>query len=277
MMRERYRSELVEHASAALSENSVNVFTLNRDRECSFRYIIVDNFLPKNIHNDLLSEVDLLEGRGWKKRSSFRESKWNFDTNILSAGAVEDTLELLSNPAIVSRAEDLFGIEELIPDKSLYAGGISLMKSGDFLYPHVDNSHDSSKSLYRRINALYYPLASREVGAGGDLTLWDNAVRNYVTIETKANRLVLMETNRFSWHSVSEVKANNFDRYCISTYYFSKNSPQGYEYSHITEFMSPPDRKIARIVNLVDNAARTLSFKIYGHGRGHKFVRNRHE
>lgn len=277
MMRETYRSILLEHASAAFSDKSVNVFTLNRDRDCSFRYLVVDNFLPKKIHNDLLSEVNLLEGRGWNKRSSFRERKWNYDTNLLSPGAVEDTLELLSHPVIVSLTEDLFGIKELIPDQSLYAGGISLMKAGDFLYPHVDNSHDSAKLLYRRINALYYPCASPEAHSGGDLTLWDNSVSNHMTIETKANRLVLMETNRFSWHSVSEVKVDTFDRYCISTYYFSKFSPGDHEYSHITEFMSPPDRKIARIANLLDNAARTLGFKIWGRGRGHNFVRNRHK
>jgi len=52
--------------------------------------------------------------------------------------------------------EEITGLKEMVPDKNLYAGGISLMANGNFLNPHLYNSHDNDMKYYRVLNLLYY-------------------------------------------------------------------------------------------------------------------------
>ena len=51
---------------------------------------------------------------------------------------------------MVRAIASITGIPELLPDDKLYAGGISLMTQGQYLNPHLDNSHDKD-----RVNSAY--------------------------------------------------------------------------------------------------------------------------
>ena len=100
-----------------------------------------------------------------------------------------------------------------------------MMGADDFLNPHIDNSHDSKRETYRRLNLLYYITPDWSAENGGNLELWDKKVQNPKQIVSHFNRLVVMETNKKSWHSVEPVSVER-GRCCISNYYFSKQSQQ---------------------------------------------------
>lgn len=73
---------------------------------------------------------------------------------------------------------------------------------------------------------------------GGNLVLYPDGIdKNPVTITSKFNRLVLMETNNNSIHGVTKV-LNKSPRRCVSNYYFSDNSTNGTDYKHVTSFFS---------------------------------------
>ena len=78
-----------------------------------------------------------------------------------------------------------------------------------------------------------------------------------IEIPSLFNRLVLMATNDRSWHSVNEVRADG-ERRCISNYYFSPHSPNGYETFHVTYFMARPEQKLRRVVTRADSELRTV-------------------
>lgn len=113
------------------------------------------------------------------------------------------------------------GFKKIEPDPKLYAGGLSMMFSGDFLNPHIDNSHDGDRHRYRRLNLLYYVSPGWNLRNGGNLELWDEARIKPKTLVALENRLVVMETNKISWHSVSKVEIDR-PRCCVSNYYFSE-------------------------------------------------------
>lgn len=144
------------------------------------------------------------------------------------------------------------------------------MRTGDFLDPHIDNSHDQNRENYRRLNLLYYVTPEWSGPDGGNLELWDQKVLKPVTIESRFNRLVLMETHHLSWHSVSEVKKPNAQRCCVSNYYFSKRSPLDHEYYHVTSFMGRPENKLKRVLSRVDNQLRSFMRKVVPGGLGKK-------
>jgi Rps23 Pro-64 3,4-dihydroxylase Tpa1-like proline 4-hydroxylase len=163
--------------------------------------------------------------------------------------------------------EKITGIFNQRPDQSLYAGGLSLMKKGNFLNPHIDNSHDSERKYYRRLNLLYYVTPDWKKEFGGHLELWDNKVKKPVVIESFFNRLVIMETNSNSWHSVSPIN-NNGKRCCVSNYYFSDQSPSGKDYYHVTSFGARPEQKFLRILCSVDNFLRKNLRLVFKKGVG---------
>jgi len=79
------------------------------------------------------------------------------------------------------------------------------------------------------------------------------------------NLTVLMATNDKSYHSVNEVKTDGA-RCCVSNYYFSPHSPNGYETSHVTYFQARPEQTVRRLVTKVDSDIRTALRKVVKKG-----------
>ena len=150
-----------------------------------------------------------------------------------------------------------------------------MMFKGDFLNPHIDNSHDGARKLYRRFNFLYYVSPDWALENGGNFELWDSAVGKQHTIVAKFNRLLVMETTKTSWHSVSQVAIDR-PRCCVSTYVFSPRSPDGSEYFHVTSFIGRPEQPARRVLGRLDNALRQTAAVVLKAGRGRGLV-NRSE
>ena len=148
-------------------------------------------------------------------------------------------------------------MSNLLPDPSLYAGGVSAMVKGSFLNPHLDNSHDASQKRYRVLNSLYYVTPDWREEYGGNLELWDEGPKGTPrTIHSRFNRLVVMETNRQSWHSASRVTAGG-RRTCVSNYFFREQPLEGSEYFHATSFRGRPEQRGRDLLLRADTAMRT--------------------
>jgi Rps23 Pro-64 3,4-dihydroxylase Tpa1-like proline 4-hydroxylase len=175
-----------------------------------------------------------------------------------------EAIYAFQDPRVVSAIGSITGIAELLPDDNLYAGGISLMTEGQYLNPHLDNSHDKDRTNYRVLNLLYYVTPDWRDDFGGHLEVWDDGLgKPQRTIHSRFNRLVVMQTDARSWHSVSKVLEDS-RRCCVSNYYFSPR-PAGRDASyHVTSFRGWPDQKLADIVMRVDNGVRLAIRKIGG-------------
>jgi Rps23 Pro-64 3,4-dihydroxylase Tpa1-like proline 4-hydroxylase len=233
------------------------------------RYCVLDDLLPgaiaKEIYEAFPSPDDM------RLMSSFRERKYTSKNLDRFNPLLADITFAVQARAVLSLVEQITGIQNQIPDLSLYAGGLSVMAEGHFLGPHIDNSHDASGRYYRTLNLLYYVTPDWSLEFGGNLELWDRAVRQNTTIVSKFNRLVIMETNPSSWHSVSKVTVNRL-RCCVSNYYFSPDSPIGSEYRNVTSFSARPGQRVRRAVAWVDNAIREVVRLVAPGGVGKKDV-----
>jgi Rps23 Pro-64 3,4-dihydroxylase Tpa1-like proline 4-hydroxylase len=235
------------------------------------RHFVIDDLLPAEVATRI--HMAFPRDRAvWFQRETFRERKKTFAKldridpligHITDAFHLEDVLRLV---------KDVTGIDGLEGDPELYAGGISMMGQGDFLNPHIDNSHDARRGRYRRLNLLYYVSPAWELDNGGNLELWDMRVRKPHVIHSKFNRLVVMETNRFSWHSVSPIVVDR-DRCCVSNYYFSACSPEQRPYYHVTSFLGRPDQTGLRVLGRIDNFLRQAVAVLTGQSRGKSLSR----
>ena len=229
------------------------------DKGVSTHYCAIDDLLPADIAQRIAKAFP--EGHQMRLMKSFRELKYTSKSFDKFDPLISDITFAFQDERVIDKISELTGIRDAIGDPHLYAGGLSAMERGHFLNPHLDNSHDGEQENYRVLNLLYYITPEWKPENGGNLELWDEGVTQPVEITSKFNRLVLMATNDKSWHSVNEVKANDVRR-CVSNYYFSPHSPNGYETTHVTYFMARPEQKLRRIVTKLDGELRTAIRKI---------------
>jgi Rps23 Pro-64 3,4-dihydroxylase Tpa1-like proline 4-hydroxylase len=230
---------------------------------CQTRYFYLDDVLPQEIAHEIYRAFPPKEKMRFLH--SLREKKWTSKNLNDFPKILHDITFAFQDKKILEIIERITKISHQKPDSSLYAGGLSMMGQGHFLNPHIDNSHDHERKLYRTLNLLYYVSPNWQLPYGGNLELWDSQVKNKNEIESRFNRLVVMETNKQSWHSVNKVQIDRI-RCCVSNYYFSSFSPGHDDYFHITAFRGRPNEYFKNSLFLLDSGVRTLMRKIFKKG-----------
>lgn len=242
---------------------------VNSSRGVGVRHAVLDDLLPESVARSIHNSFPLADAM--RLMISFREKKYtskSFDKFDPLMAAITFAVQ---DARVLKVVEEITGIRDQVPDAHLYAGGLSAMGAGHYLAPHIDNSHDGDRKYYRTLNLLYYVTPDWLLENGGNLELWDGRVRHHTTIASKFNRLVIMETNPRSWHSVSEVKVNRL-RCCVSNYYFSPTSPTGQDYFNVTSFSARPEQKSLRALAWADNKLRQAVRQVAPGGLGKKDI-----
>lgn len=216
------------------------------------RHFHLDDLLPAERAGQLYTSVpptaSLMHKRSLRERKSVGVAIDQYDS------AIGEALLAFQQAEVIESIARITGLRQLVADPSLYASGISVMERGDFLNPHLDNSHDGDQRLYRVLNLLYYVSPGWTLDRGGNLELWTRALDTPHVIESRFNRLVVMATDDSSWHSVQRVLADE-PRVCFSNYYFSPVAPGDHEYRQVTSFRGRPDEPLLkRLILRVDAA-----------------------
>lgn len=216
---------------------------------------VLDELLPEAIAREIFQAFP--PPAQMMKKHSLRESKYVAAQLDRYAPILEEATFAFQDPRVMALFAEITGIDELLPDPHLYAGGISTMVKDSFLNPHLDNSHDGKQKHYRVLNSLYYVTPEWREEWGGNLELWDDGpTGKQRTIFSKFNRLVLMATHRRSWHSVSPI-VHDGSRSCVSNYFFREKSLEGIDYFHATSFRGRPDQPGRDLLLRADARLRT--------------------
>jgi Rps23 Pro-64 3,4-dihydroxylase Tpa1-like proline 4-hydroxylase len=220
-------------------------------------HFTLDNLLPIEIAERIYtnfpkpSQMRLLNSPGELK---FKYSYVKNESTLL-----QDIHFAIQDPRVIAVIEEITEIKNQVPDKSRIAGAVSTLLKGHYINPHLDNSHDIEKKLYQTVNLLYYVSPHWKLENGGNYELWDESITNRMIVPSLFNRLLVMETNQTSWHSVNRVVCNA-PRCCVFNYYFSENPPRGHAYFHTASslFFNPlirprPEQKIRRAIMRIKN------------------------
>ncbi len=216
------------------------------------RHFFIDDLLPAD--SVLRAYRNIPPRSSLMRKKSLREKKWVGVEIDRYNPAIGEHLLAFQQPEVIEVIARITGLRYMEADPSLYASGISVMERGDFLNPHIDNSHDGDQRLYRVLNLLYYVSPDWSIDRGGNLELWTAALDRPTIIESRCNRLVVMSTDDTSWHSVQRVVSDEA-RICFSNYYFSSMAPGNHEYRNVTSFRGRPEEFFKRIVLRADAAA----------------------
>ena len=128
----------------------------NEDSKFHTNFFYIDNVLPKEIVTNIYHALNDVKINFWNNRKTFRESKKEFVKLDNTNKIISNITEAFHKRKVLELIELITNINNLEADASLYAGGVSMMNNEDFLNPHIDNSHDSNKKKFRRLNLLFY-------------------------------------------------------------------------------------------------------------------------
>lgn len=213
------------------------------------KHFFIDGLLPEN--DALTVTRSFPDSDKLTLKSSLRERKRTGVEVHQYAPCIGECLFAFQHPDVIAAITEIVGLERLEADPTLYASGVSLMGRGDFLNPHIDNSHDGDGVRYRLLNLLFYVSPNWQMENGGNLELWDEKINQPHTVLSKFNRLVVMQTNRTSWHSVNKVLVDA-PRLCVSNYYFGPKPASQKTYLNVTTFAGRPEELIKRPLLKID-------------------------
>ena len=156
------------------------------------KYFYLDELLPKEVALKIYESFPLLSEA--VQRKNIREYKYiAYQMNKYNP-FLEEVIYAFQEKKVVQMISEICGFDQkIVSDENLYAGGLSMMKKDCFLNPHLDNSHDKNRNLWRVLNLLFYVTPDWDTDNGGNLELWKKGLNNdQITIESKLHILLIV-------------------------------------------------------------------------------------
>lgn len=232
-----------------------------------FPHIVIDNFLPEWILEEILEEFPKPKSIDWQKFENSAEKKLASRSEIQMGKQTRLLLYQLNSSIFINFLEHLAGIKGLIADPHFVGGGLHQIERGGFLKMHVDFNKHSILKLDRRLNLLLYLNKNWQEEYGGHLELWDsNMTRCEKKILPIFNRCVIFSTTDFSYHGHPEPLTcpEGETRKSLALYYYSNGRP-AYEISgegHSTLFKARPTDTLKKNKKSMGETAKLVAKKL---------------
>ncbi|MGI9544219.1 MAG: 2OG-Fe(II) oxygenase [Cyclobacteriaceae bacterium] len=194
-----------------------------------FRYLVIDGFLHPDKADEAYKAYPDLTSLDWDN-TTYINQKNKFQKRDFEADSFYDLLfKELNSEEFLKTIEDITGIRSLLPDRSLFGGGLHQSVKGAFLDIHIDyNIHPETKK-HRRLNILIYLNQDWRPEYNGDLELWDMKKKKCIEkIHPDFNRCVIFETNNISFHGHPRPlnTPDSVSRKSIAAYYYTATRPR---------------------------------------------------
>lgn len=231
------------------------------------RWCAVDDLLPEELVLAAFQEIPALGAM--RRLKTEQERKYVTAKLDKLQGVLREVILALNDPGVADAVADIMGATALETDERLYNGGVTVMMAGDYMCPHLDNSHNLTNSRRRDVVLLYYLTPFWRPEFGGDLEVWNDDFASSESIRFAPNRLVIMETTDHSWHSVRPI-LGPMPRVNAISYFYAPQSVRSTP--RLTRFTGWPDRPLQRASFELQFQARSLAAKL----GARRFVRNPH-
>lgn len=251
-----------------------------------FPHIIIDNFLPEPVLDQILEEFPKPGAIDWRKFDAPQEKKLASTSELQMGEAIRFLLYQLNSSTFISFLEQLTGIDGIIPDPHFTGGGLHQIERGGYLKIHADFNQNKRLRLDRRLNLLLYLNKDWKEEYGGHFEMWDkDMTKCHKKILPIFNRCVIFSTTDFSYHGHPEPLTcpEGWTRKSLALYYYSNGRPaEEVSDGHSTLFRAKPEEKLVQKQSL-SRSLKTLSSKLippifmdFKNYLENKFVSNKH-
>lgn len=215
-----------------------------------FPHVIIDNFLPVELLDNILKEFPKVDSINWQKFDNTSEKKLASKHELQMGEATRLLLYQLNSSVFINFIESLTGIDGIIPDPHFEGGGLHQITRGGYLKMHVDFNWHSKLRLDRRLNLLLYLNKDWTEEYGGHLELWDkDMIQCQKKILPIFNRCVIFNTTDFSYHGHPEPLncPQSQTRKSLALYYYTNGRPEEeISNAHTTVFQARPGEELTK-------------------------------
>ena len=227
-----------------------------------FPHIVIDNFLPLDLINEILRLFPKDKQAG---DIFFKSENSKYKIQMLPEKCEQRTQNIFNffnSSPVLQFLEGLTEINSLIGDPYFVGGGFHEIYKDGKLGVHADFKVNEQLHLHRRINILIYLNKNWSPEYGGNLELWDKKMKNKIhSIAPLFNRCVIFNTDADSYHGHPDPLNTPADvtRKSIALYYYTA-SKKIYEENpaHSTMYVARPEDK-----NSIKIQATLLRFQNY--------------
>jgi Rps23 Pro-64 3,4-dihydroxylase Tpa1-like proline 4-hydroxylase len=195
-----------------------------------FKHVVVDNFFPNDFAHSLLKSFPDIDSDDWERTNDpdievKLRTMWKSEFDI--PDGIVDAIRIMNSSLFLNAMSKLFAIDKIMPDPYFSGGGLNVTVSGGLLDVHVDGNYHDASGLNRRLNAILYLNPGWQDGWGGEFGLYDSTGDNLIKkVAPIYNRLVIFDTNDFSYHGLPDPLNFPKDevRKSIILYFYTKES-----------------------------------------------------
>jgi hypothetical protein len=212
----------------ALAQLGIERFAYGSYSELPFRHWIIDGLLSDEALKLASQAFPLVPAAPeWVVYDNPLEKKRTLNKLESMPDEIRRVIYELNSKRTAERVSELTDIAGLAPDPMLHGGGMHAMLPGDFLWVHLDHSHNPN-GLERRLSMILFVNEEWHEDWGGSLEFFhpDGRTR-LVKIVPKFNRAVLWESADNAFHGVTEPIRCPAETYrkTLAIYYLSNPRP----------------------------------------------------
>ena len=197
-----------------------------------FPHIVMKSFIKNDLINNVLNEFpDLSQINNTIRFNNEKEVKFASKGMEQLSPSAFYLCSFLNSNIFLRYLQSLTSInEKLISDPYMEGGGYHEIKKGGLLKVHADFSKHSSKlNLDRRLNLIIYLNKDWNKNWGGCLSLFDENIKESISVSPDFNTAILFSTNSKTYHGHPDALncPENISRKSLALYYFSTGRPSG--------------------------------------------------
>jgi hypothetical protein len=198
-----------------------------------FPHIVIDKFLESDVAELMLRDFPAFDPKRALNEMGEVGGKAVVENVAEISPYYSEFSEYIKGEAFLNTISAITGIDDLLPDETLFGGGTHESLHGQELDAHVDFNYDERRWLHRRLNVLVYLNKEWEESWGGSIELHSDPrhpERNEVqSILPLFNRCVIFETSEYSWHAFPRINLpedkRHLSRKSFSIYLYTKERP----------------------------------------------------
>ena len=211
-------------------------------------HVVMDGLFSPALLQLVYADFDRVNWGDWRRYDNAQEVKRGTAPKTWLGDASQLYFATIHSGRFIDFLEKISGIEGLIPDPALYAGGLHDIPTGGKFAMHIDFNQHSVTHLDNRLVFITYLNKNWRSSYGGALELWDVDENKFVTeVVPEFGRSVLYYHSSKSLHGHPKAicEPNGRPRRSAAAYFYSNGRPDG-DGAGISDDAVPENRAAAR-------------------------------
>jgi 2OG-Fe(II) oxygenase superfamily len=190
-----------------------------------FPYLVIENLFPAPWLRAILDDYGDGDGLHWKSYNTALQKKKGTEPNSDLPCNIQRYFDFVNSGPFLRLLTGLTGIDHLLPDPTLYGGGLHVVSGEGHFDMHVDFQKHPRTHLNNRLALLTYLNDDWDSAHGGDLELWTmRPPARAVAIVPHFGRTVLMEQSAIAAHGHPAQVRPGLERKAVIAYFYTNGT-----------------------------------------------------